>query len=145
MLPPPLEIFTNRQNLNPHKPPAQPCCSTQCSLYHTCCTLQSLSFSLQCPMACPGLATHTLGGPLCAQWLPSTASIAEQLQILAKPQPSQTTCTGLPQHPVQAPPNLLSTAEAAFDLPVAHGMPRAGYTHTGRALCAVVAEHSLHQ
>ena len=32
------------------------------------------------------------------------------------------------------------TAEAAFDLAVPHGMPRAGLPHTGRALCAVVAE-----
>ena len=30
---------------------------------------------------------------------------------------------------------LLHTAEAAFDLAVPHGMPRAGHSHTGRALC----------
>ena len=44
----------------------------------------------------------------------------------------------LPQPPVQAPPPLLHTAEAAFDLAVPCGMPRAGHSHTGRALCAVV-------
>ena len=37
-----------------------------------------------------------------------------------------------------APPHLLHTAEAVFDLAVAHGMSRAGHTHTGRALCTVV-------
>ena len=57
---------------------------------------------------------------------------------------SQTTCTALPQPPVQAPPDLLTTAQGAFDLAVAQGMPRAGHSHTGGALCAVVAEHSLH-
>ena len=34
-------------------------------------------------------------------------------------------------------------AEAAFDLAVPHGMLRAGHSHTGRALCAVVAECCL--
>ena len=57
----------------------------------------------------------------------------------------QTTCTALPQPPVQAPPALLTTAEGPFDLAVAQGVPRAGHSHTGGgALCAVVAEHSLH-
>ena len=56
-----------------------------------------------------------------------------------------TTCPALPQPPVQAPPDdLLTTAQGPFDLAVAQGMPRAGHSHTGRALCAVVAEHSLH-
>ena len=98
---------------------------------------------MQWPKACPGLATHTLAG-LCEQWLPSTASITEGLQNVTKPEEaSQTTCTVLPQPPVQAPPDLLTTAQGAFDLAVAQGMPRAGHSHTGRALCAVVAEHSL--
>ena len=52
--------------------------------------------------------------------------------------------TAVPQPPVQAPPDLFTTAEAAFDLAVAQGMPRAGHSHTGRALCAVVAEWNLH-
>ena len=56
-----------------------------------------------------------------------------------------TTCTAVPQPPVQAPPDLLTTAQGVFfDLAVAQGMPRAGHSHTGGALCAVVAEHSLH-
>ena len=57
---------------------------------------------------------------------------------------SQTTCTALPQPPVQAPPDLLTTAQGAFDLAVDQGMTRAGHLHTGGALCAVVAEQSLH-
>ena len=55
----------------------------------------------------------------------------------------ETSCTAVPQPPVHDPPDLLTTAQSAFDLVVAQGMPRAGHTHTGRALCAVVAEHSL--
>ena len=94
-------------------------------------------------MACPGLATHTLAG-LCAQWLPSTACITEGLQNVTKPEATQSTCTAVPQPPVQAPPDLLlTTAQAAFDLAVAQGMPRAGHSNTCGALCAVVAEHSL--
>ena len=53
-------------------------------------------------------------------------------------------CPALPQAPVQGEPNLLQNAEAAFGLAVPHGMPRAGHSHTGRALCAVVAERRLH-
>ena len=34
--------------------------------------------------------------------------------------------------------------KASFDLAVAKGMPRAGHPHIGGALCAVVAEYSLH-
>ena len=99
--------------------------------------------TLQCPMACPGLATHALAG-LCALWLPSAASSSGTLPKPGKNAPPQTTCTApLPQPPVQAPPPLLHTAEAAFDLAVPHGMPRAGHSHTGRALCAVVAECCL--
>ena len=45
--------------------------------------------------------------------------------------------------PVQAPLPMLHTAEAAFDLAVPHGMPRAGHPHTGRALCAVVGPCKL--
>ena len=91
------------------------------------------------------LTTHTLAR-LCAQWLPSRACITEeQLQNVTKPEEaSQTTCTAVPQPPVQAPPDLLTAAQAEFDLAVAQGMPRAGHPHTGGALCAVVAEHSLH-
>ena len=44
---------------------------------------------------------------------------------------------------MQAPPALQHTAEAAFDLAVRHGMAKAGHSHTGRALCAVVAECCL--
>ena len=51
---------------------------------------------------------------------------------------SQTTCTAVPQPPVQAPPDLLTTAQAAFDLAVAQGMPRAGHPYTGGSLCTVV-------
>ena len=98
---------------------------------------------MQCPMACPGLATHTLAG-LCALWLPSGAYLAEKLQKAAKPhQPPQTTCPARQQHPVQAPPLLLHTTETAFDLAVSHGIPRAGHSHTGRAVCPVVAEQRL--
>ena len=139
-LPPPLEITTNRQNRSPHKPPAQPCRCPQFRPHHTCCTLQRLHLTLQCRMACLGLATHTLAG-LCALWLPSAASSSGTLQKPAKPQPPQTTCPALPQPPVQAPPPLLHAAEAAFDLVVPHGMPRrVGHPHTGRALCTVLAE-----
>ena len=70
MLPPPLEISTDQQNRTPHKPPAQPCRSPQCSPHHLCCTLQRLQLTLQCPLRSPGLASHTLAG-LCVLWLPS--------------------------------------------------------------------------
>ena len=52
----------------------------------------------------------------------------------------QTTCPVLPQPPVQSPPYLLHTAEAAFDLAVPQGIPKAGHSHTLRALCAMVAK-----
>ena len=144
VLPPPLEISTNRKNRNPHKPPAQHLCrSPQCRPHHTCCTLQRLHFTLQCPiMAYLGLATHTLAG-LCALWLPSAASSSGQLPEPAKPQPAQTTRPALPQPQVQAPPHMPHTPEAVFDLAVSHGMPRAGQLHTDRALCAVVTECCL--
>ena len=94
-------------------------------------------------MACPGLATHTLAG-LCALWLPVAASSSGNIHHkLAKPQPPQTIRPALPQPPAQAPSLLLHSAESAFDLAVPHGMPRAGHSHTGRALCAVVAECCL--
>ena len=48
------------------------------------------------------------------------------------------TYPALLQHPVQATTNLMHGAEAVFELAVAHGMPRADHSHTGRALCAVV-------
>ena len=57
--------------------------------------------------------------------------------------PNITTCPALRQHPVQAATHLLHAAEAAFDLAVAHGIPRAAHSHTGRALCAVVDECCL--
>ena len=98
---------------------------------------------LQCPIICPGLAFYTLAGLFCELWLPSAASSSGNLYTPAKPQPPQTNGPALLQPPVQAPPHLLSTAEAAFDLAVPHGMPRAGHPHTGRGLCAVVAECCL--
>ena len=57
----------------------------------------------------------------------------------------QTTCTAVPQPPVQDLSDLLVTKQGAFDLAVAQGMPRAGHSHTGGALCAGVAEQSLHR
>ena len=140
-----MEISLNRQNRNPLKPPAQhPRRSPQqCRPHQPCCTQQRLHLTLQCPMACPGLAIHALAG-LCALWLPSAASFFGNLLKPEKPQPPETTFTApLPQPPVQAPPPLPHTAVAAFDLAVPHGMPRAGHSHTGRALCAVVAECCL--
>ena len=144
VLPPPLEISTNPQNQKPHKPSAQhPCPSPQCRPHHTCCTQQKLHLTLQCPMTCSGLATHALAG-LCALWLSSAASSFGSFHKPAKPQPPESTCTAtLPQPPAQAPPPLLHTAEAAFDFTLPHGMPRAGHSHTGRVLCAVVAECCL--
>ena len=209
LLPCPLEMATNRQNRNPHQPPVQPSLSPQCRPHHTCCTLQRLHLILQCPVAYPGLATHTLAG-LCALLLPSAAS---SLPKPAQPYPPQTTCPALPQPqcrlhhahctlqrlhltlqcrmacqglathtlsrllklwlpgdasssgnlhkpatlqsphttcpallqpPVQTPPHhLLHTAEAALELAVPHGIPRAGHSHTGRALCTVVATQCL--
>ena len=117
--------------------------STQYKLHRTCCTLQSLHLTLQWPMACPGLAAHTLAG-LCVLWLPSGASFTEKLEKAAKPQPApQTTCPALRQHPASTQPHLLRTAESAFDLAVAQDIPRAGHTHIGRAVCAVVGEQRL--
>ena len=79
MLPPPLEISTTRQNRNTHKqPPAQPCCSPQCRLHLPCCTLKRLQLTLQSPITCLGLPTHTLAG-LCALWLQSAASCSGNL------------------------------------------------------------------
>ena len=131
-------------NCTPHTPPAQPGCSTQCRLHHSCSTLQKLHLTLQGPMIYQGLAIHTLAG-LCALWLPSGAHyISGKLQYPVKPQRPQTTCPAWLQHPMQAPPHLLHTAEAAYDPAVAHGMPRAGHSHTGRALCGVVAKRYLY-
>ena len=78
MLLPTLQNSTPQQNCTPHQLPAQPCCSTQCSLHHTCLTLQRLNLALQWPMTCPGLATHTLAG-LCPLWLQSAASCSANL------------------------------------------------------------------
>ena len=76
-----------RQNRIPNKPPAQPCPSTQCRPHHSCCPQNRLlNLTLQCLIACQGLATHTLAW-LCALWLLSGASLTEKLQKMAKPQP----------------------------------------------------------
>ena len=143
VLHPPLEISINRQNCNPHKPTAQPCCSPQYRPNHTYCTLKRLHLTMQCPMTWPGLGNHPTLAGLCALWLPSAASSSGNLHKPAKPQPPQTTCPALPQPPVQAVQHLLHIVKAAFDLAVSHGMPRAGHSHTGRALCVVVAECCL--
>ena len=95
--------------------------------------------TLQLPMACPQLVTHTLA-ELCALWLPSAPTSPENLHKQTKPQPLQTTGLALPQPPVQVPPRLLHTAKVAPYLAVAHGMPTAGHSHTGKALCVVVAK-----
>ena len=87
--------------------------------------------------------SHT-GRALCAV-------VAEQcLRIWKTPAFSKTarptkkyTRPARPPHPVQAPPHLLHTSEAAFELAGAHGMTSAGHSHTGGALCAVVAECCL--
>ena len=136
-------IATHRQNRNPHKPPAQPCRSPQCRPHHICCTMQRMHLALQRPMVCPGLATHALAAGLCALWLPSAASSSRTLHKAAKPQPPQTTCPALSQPSAQTLPHLLQTAEAAFNLAISRGMPGAGHSHTGRALCAVIAECCL--
>ena len=80
VLPPPLETSTNQQNRNTHKPPAQHCRSPQCWPHY----MQSLRLTLQCPTACPGLATHTLA-VLCALWLPSGTSMPGNLHHPVKP------------------------------------------------------------
>ena len=99
---------------------------------------------MQWPRAGPGLATHILAG-LCAQWITSTASITEGLLNVTKPEEaSQTSCTAVAHSPVKALSDLLTTVQGAFSLAVIQGMPRAGHSHTGGALCAVVAEHSIH-
>ena len=92
--------------------------------------------TLQYPMAWPGLANHKLAG-FCALSLPSATSSSGTLHKPAKPHPPQTTCPTLPKHPGQAPPRLLPTAEAAFDLAVPNNKPRAGYSHKLPGLCAL--------
>ena len=93
-------------------------------------------------MACPGLAIHTLAG-LCALLLPSSISTSVKDPHSAKPHPHILPAQAGRSTPVQAPPDLLHTAETAFDLAVAYGMSRAIHSHTSRALCAVVAEQRL--
>ena len=132
----PLQTGKNRI---PHKPPAQPCRSLQLRPQKTCCILQRLHLILQCPVACPEMATPTLAG-LCALWLLSAASSSGNLHNPAKPHAPQTTRPALPQPPVQAPPHMLLSTEAALDLTVAHGMPRTNHSHTDWALCAVVVD-----
>ena len=56
----------------------------------------------------------------------------------------EASCRAVPQPPVQAPPDPLTTAQGEFDLAVAQDIRRAGHSHTGGDLCAVVAEHRLH-
>ena len=139
MMPPHLKASRNPQNRNPHKPPAQPCRSTQCRHYHTCCTLQRQHLTLQWPMA-----YHKAGhSHLLTLWFLSAASSSGKLQIPTKPHPPLTTCPALPQHPVQASLRLLYTAKAALELAMPHDMPRAGQKYSGRAMCAVVTEHCL--
>ena len=91
-------MLQNRKK--PRKPPAQHCLSPQRS--------EPLS-------TYPDLAENKVPG-LCTQSLvpSSTASITEGLQNLAKPEALQSTCTALPQPPVQAPPDLLTTAEGCI-------------------------------
>ena len=135
MLPPPLEISTNRQNHNPHKPPAQPCPSPQCSLHHTYCTLERLNLTLQWPITCPRAGQPHTGRALCAV-VTECCLLLWKFPQTGKPHPQRTTCTAppLPQLPVQAPQLLLHAAEAAFDLAVPHGMPRAGHSPQDVAL-----------
>ena len=97
------------------------------------------AFDLSLPRVMPRAGHHTLAG-LCALWLPGAASSSGNLHKPANPQPPQTTSPALPQPQVQDPPHLLSITESAFDLVLTHDMPRAGRSHTGRALCAVEAE-----
>jgi len=75
--PPQPENSSNQQNQNPHKPPAQPGCSTQGRLHHTCRTLQRLHVvALQWPMAYAGLVIPTMAWP-CVLWFPRGTSSAE--------------------------------------------------------------------
>ena len=87
--------------------------------------------------------THTQAGH-CAQWLLSGFSSSGNLQKSStNPQYPQTTSPALPQHPVQVPPHLLHIAEDSFDFAVPYCMPRDGQSHTGRALCTMVAKRRL--
>ena len=56
--------------------------------HHTCCTLQRLHLTLQCAMACPRLAIHTLAEccALCVLCSVSS-STTEKLRKVVKPQP----------------------------------------------------------
>ena len=92
---------------------AQPGRSTQCRLHQTCCTQQRLHLTLQWPMTCPRLATHTLAG-LCALWLSSSASTSGKLQRPAKPHTPKHHLPSPSQHTLQDPPHLLHTAIIAF-------------------------------
>ena len=76
-----------------------------------------------------------IGRALCA--------VAAEYCLLFYKSPQNGKSVAWPQPPVQAPPHLLHTTETAYDLAVPHGIPRAGHSHTGRALCAVVAESCL--
>ena len=102
------ETLQHSAKLTHHKPPAQPVLSTQFRLHHTCCKLLRLHLTLKWPIACPGLAIHTLAG-LCALWLPGIASASERLQRSVRMHPPQTNRPAQPQHPVQAQPHLLHT------------------------------------
>ena len=142
VLPCPVEILTHPQNCNPRKPPSRPAAALTSGPTKPAAHSRGCPLTLQCTMACPGLTTCTLAG-LSALWLPSAASSLGNLHKPAKPQPPQSTCPALPQHPVQAPPRLADTAEAAVDFAVLHGMLRASHSHSSRAQCPVVAECCL--
>ena len=94
-------------------------------------------------MACPGLATHRWQGCMHCGCRVAPQRL-ENFSTQQKCTPQCTTCPAWwPHLSVQAPPYLLHTAEAAFDHALACCMPRAGQSHTGRALCTVAAERHL--
>ena len=127
---------------HPCKLPAQPGRSARRNFQHTCQPLQALSLTKQQSMACPGLAIHKMA-ELCVLWLPNGTSSLGNLLHSAKPHPPQSTFPAQLQPQVQAPPHLLHTAEAAFDLALTHGIPKAGHSHAGGTLCTVVAKCHL--
>jgi len=100
--------------------------------------------SLQMSLVFSGLTTYILAG-LYALSLESCALTTSKLPAdTSKTAAPETYLPALPQYLVQAPPHLLHTEPAESELAMAYVIPRAGHSHTGRALCAVVAEQSLH-
>ena len=99
------------------------------------------ALDLAVPYGMPRAGYSHNGQALCAD-------VAERCLLLLwkSPQTDKTTTTPTNHLPSpaaaaeQATPHLLHTAEATFNLAVAHCMPRAGQIHTGRALCAVFAK-----